>query len=128
MANRTQRPAGAVPGLPADQPVWLGIYGNDVRGGVQIQRVVPGAAAARAGLLGAQDPAPRFVRQVGVRWTGHIILGVDGRRVRSMAELQRALSGHRPGDRVTLLVAIGNGEVSGETVVQLDAPPVSAGR
>lgn len=105
--------------------VWLGVYAVDVRGGVQIERVVPGAAAARAGLLGRQDPAPRFVSQMGVPWTGHIILAVEGQRVRSLGELQHALEGRRPGEQVRLMVAVGNGELSGETVVQLEPRPAN---
>lgn len=112
-------PRGAAP------EVWLGVYAVDVRGGVQIERVVPGAAAARAGLLGRQDPMPRFVSQMGVPWTGHIILAVEGQRVRSLAELQHALDGRRAGEQVRLLVAVGNGEISGETVVQLEPRPAT---
>ncbi len=108
-------------------PVWLGIYGDDFRAGgftgVRVRQVVRGGPAARAGLLGAADPAPGFVRRLGVQWTGHIILAVDGHPVRSMAELQRLLSGRAPGDRATLTLTVGPGVVSGETVVQLQAPP-----
>jgi S1-C subfamily serine protease len=86
----------------------------------------PGAAAARAGLLGRSDPAPRFVHQMGVPWTGHIILAVEGQRVHSLAELQRVLDGRRAGEQVRLMVAVGNGELSGETVVQLGAAPTRA--
>lgn len=128
--GREQAPAQAAPPTrpaPAGNApeVWLGVYAVDVRGGVQIERVVPGAAAARAGLLGRQDPMPRFVSQMGVPWTGHIILAVEGRRVRSLAELQHALDGRRPGEQVRLLVAVGNGELSGETVVQLEPRPAA---
>ncbi|MCB9626907.1 MAG: trypsin-like peptidase domain-containing protein [Sandaracinaceae bacterium] len=103
--------------------VWLGVYAVDVGGGVRIERVVPGAAAARAGLLGRADPAPRAVAQLGVPWTGHIIYAVDGQRVRSLAELQRVLVGRRPGDRVRVAVAIGDGRLNGETFVELDPRP-----
>ena len=108
----------------APQPVvWLGVYAVDVEGGVQIEQVVPGAAAARAGLRGRVDPAPRLVQQMGVQWTGHIIYAVDGRRVRSLAELQRALTGRRPGEQVRLGVAVANGRLSGETMVELEPRP-----
>jgi 2-alkenal reductase len=123
-ATRPAAPAQAGQDGPAPS-VWLGIYAVDVRGGVQIERVVPGAAAARAGLLGRSDPAPRFVHQMGVPWTGHIILAVEGQRVHSLAELQRVLDGRRAGEQVRLMVAVGNGELSGETVVQLEPRPAN---
>ena len=62
----------------ASPSAWLGIYGADLPSGqgVVVQRVVPGSPAARAGLLGAADPAPLFVRQMGLRWGGYVILAV----------------------------------------------------
>lgn len=127
--------AGGGAGQPSDSddedrdlgPVWLGIYGDDFRArgvaGVRIQRVVPGGPAEQAGLLGAADPPPPFVRRLGIRWTGHIILGVDGKPVRSLRGLRRALGRHRPGDELTLFVTVGPGVVSGEVEVRLEAPP-----
>ena len=109
-------------------PVWLGIFGDDFRarggaGGVRVQRVVPGSPAAEAGLRGAYDPAPGVVRRLGIPWTGHIILAVDGRRVRSMSELKRLLALRRPGQRATLAVTVGPGALEGETIVELREPP-----
>ena len=108
-------------------PVWLGIYGDDFRArgyaGVRVRQVVRGGPAQQAGVLGAADPAPSFVDRLGIQWTGHIILAVDGRPVRSMEELQRLLTAKRPGQRATLTLTVGPGVVSGETVVQLQAPP-----
>ncbi|MCA9576899.1 MAG: trypsin-like peptidase domain-containing protein [Polyangiales bacterium] len=116
---QTNTPVGQDP-QPA---VWLGVYAVDVRGGIQIEQVVPGAAAARAGLRGRADPPPAFVQQMGVAWTGHIIYAVDGRRVHSLAELQRALEGRRPGDQVRVAVAIGDGRLTGEAIVELQPRP-----
>lgn len=120
-------PEGDAPRDPPLGPVWLGIYGDDFRGrgfaGVRVQQVVPGGPAATAGLLGAGDPAPPFVRRMGIQWTGHIILAVDGHPVRSMQELTGLLSRRRPGDRSTVFVTVGPGVVSGEAQVELSAPP-----
>ena len=122
--------ADAAPGAQSQRvrtPVWLGIYGDDFRAsgfaGVRVRQVVRGGPAARAGLLGATDPAPRAIRRLGVPWTGHIILAVDGHPVRSMADLQRVLAGRHPGERARLTLTVGPGVVSGETVVHLHAPP-----
>jgi putative serine protease PepD len=108
-------------------PVWLGILGGDFEGeggGVQVQQVVPGSPAAEAGLRGALDQAPSFVRRLRIPWTGHIIVAVDGRRVRGMQDLKRALLRHRPGERATVSVTVGPGAVTGETLVVLAPPPV----
>ncbi len=113
-----------------DGPVWLGIFGDDYRApgvsGVRVERVIPGGPAAAAGLLGAGDPAPSVVRRLGIRWTGHIILAVDGRPVRSMDDLQAALSARAPGEHATVFVTVGPGRLNGEAMVQLRAPPEPA--
>ena len=110
-----------------DTPVWLGIYGDDFHSsgfaGVRIRQVVRGGPAQRAGLLGAIDAPPTAIQRLGVPWTGHIILAVDGRPVRSMTELKRVLEGRAPGERARLTLTVGPGVVSGEAVVQLQEPP-----
>ena len=108
-------------------PVWLGILGDDVeaRGlrGVRVRRALPGGPAADAGVRGLSDPPPAFVRRMGMAWTGHIILAVDGQPVRSMADLQRILAGMRPGHEARLTLTVGAGRARGEAVVQLEPPP-----
>jgi S1-C subfamily serine protease len=125
-ATREQRAHGT--GKAA--AVWLGVLGRDFKGhgylGVRVERVSPNSPAAHAGLLGAGDPAPPFIEQLGVPWTGHIILAVDARPVRNMKELQRVLAQHRPGEQAVVTVTVGPGILTGETVVELAAPPPSA--
>jgi S1-C subfamily serine protease len=112
---------------PKGAPVWLGLLGRDFKGhgyiGVRVQKVAPGSPAANAGLLGAADPAPPFIEQLGVPWTGHIILAVDSHPVRNMKELQRVLAQHRPGEQALITVTVGPGILTGETIVELAAPP-----
>ena len=126
--------ATPIPRQPAPQAqrraprgAFLGILGDDYRGrgyaGVRIREVVPGSPAASAGLAGVADPAPAAVQQLGVPWTGHIIVAVDGRPTPSMAHLQRALSRHRPGQRTVLTVTVGPGALSGQAVVTLGQAP-----
>jgi S1-C subfamily serine protease len=109
------------------EPVWLGLQGESFRGlgyrGVRVGRVLPDSPADRAGLLGAADPPPPFITQLGIPWTGHIILAVDSRPVRSMEELKAVLARHRPGEQAVVTVTVGPGIVTGETVVELQAPP-----
>jgi S1-C subfamily serine protease len=130
----------AVPVAPDDQavpsapdrsgkrtPVWLGVLGSDFRArgyrGVRVDQVAPGSPAAEAGLLGAGDPPPPFIAQLGIPWTGHIILAVDSVPVRSMADLKKLLGRHAPGEQALITVTVGPGILTGETVVDLLAPP-----
>jgi S1-C subfamily serine protease len=55
--------------------------------GVLVQRVVPGSAAAKAGIR-----------------PGDAIVGFDGRKLESVEDLYAALRRHKPGDKVTLRV------------------------
>ncbi|MEM9070984.1 MAG: trypsin-like peptidase domain-containing protein [Myxococcota bacterium] len=107
--------------------VWVGILGDDFEGqgvaGVRIQRVIPGGPAASAGLRGLRDPMPNVVRRLGVPWTGHIIVAVDGRPVRNLDELKNVLEGRNPGERATLTLTVGPGSVRGEVELSLQAPP-----
>jgi len=118
------------PGAGARGPVWLGVFGEDFRAGgyagVRVQQVIPGSPAQAAGVLGASDPAPMYVRQLGIPWTGHLILGVDGQPVHSMEELTTLLATRQPGQRAVLSVTVGPGVLSGETTVKLTAPPAEA--
>jgi len=129
--NPAQSPAGSPPAVGGVRgPVWLGVFGEDFRAGgyagVRVQQVIPGSPAQAAGVLGASDPAPLYVRQLGIPWTGHLILGVDGQPVHSMEELTTLLARRQPGERAVLSVTVGPGVLSGETTVKLAAPPAEA--
>ncbi len=130
--RRSRDPVARADGpAPAEQPAYLGILGDDFRGagvaGVRIQQVVPGSPADGAGLAGASDPPPPVVQRMGLPWTGHIIVAVDGRPTRSMTELQRTLGRHNPGDRAVITVLVGpDSRMSGEAVVTLGERPVEA--
>ena len=134
LAEISEPPPSALQSLPATAPnggvrgsVWLGILGDDFRSGgyagVRVQQVVPGSPAEAAGLIGASDPAPGYVQQLGIPWTGHIILGVDGQPVHSMEDLTTLLMTRQPGQRAVLSVTVGPGALNGETTVKLRAPP-----
>jgi S1-C subfamily serine protease len=76
---------------------YLGARGSDTaslvaldeggRPGVRVEEVDPGGPAARAGILGA-----------GAVSGGDVITAVDGRAVRSMADVDDLVSRHQPGD------------------------------
>jgi S1-C subfamily serine protease len=128
-AGRKPAEAGKIDAKPAGKrgTVWLGVYGDNFRGlgyrGVRVARVMPNSPADRAGLLGAEDAPPPFIEQLGIPWTGHIILAVDSRPVRSMDELKAILSRHQPGEQALVTVTVGPGIVTGETVIELEAAP-----
>ncbi|MCS6797490.1 MAG: trypsin-like peptidase domain-containing protein [Myxococcota bacterium] len=116
-------PASALP-----LAVWLGIYGDDrPGGGVRVRQVVPGGPAHRAGLRGYADPPPAEIAAIGIPWTGHVIVAVDGEPVRTMNELRQRLSRHRPGQRAVLTVTVDRTQLRGRAVVELVAAPGAQG-
>jgi S1-C subfamily serine protease len=125
--DRAQQPEAQGKRRGKRDAVWLGLHGDTFRGrgyrGVRVASVVPNSPAARAGLLGAADAPPPFITQLGIPWTGHIILAVDSRPVRSMEELKAMLMRHRPGEQALITVTVGPGIVTGETIVELEAMP-----
>ncbi|MGC9200050.1 MAG: S1C family serine protease [Acidobacteriaceae bacterium] len=76
-------------GLPADY-------------GILIERVLPGGAAARAGLRGGNELAYQGNTQVMLG--GDLIVGFDGQPITSPQDLSNALNAHRAGDTVTLTI------------------------
>jgi len=127
LGSRARRgpPAGLPPTGAAG--VWLGIYGEDYTQepfqGVRIRNVIAGSPAERAGLRGANDRPPAVVRRHRVRWTGHIILAVDGHRVQSMRQLHAHLRRRQAGESATLFVTVGPGVLNGEMRIELQAAP-----
>jgi S1-C subfamily serine protease len=126
--TRTTASIGADPAGEVTTPVWLGIYGEEVETprfrGVRVRGVVPDSPASRAGLRGAQDRPPPIVARMGVPWTGHIILALDGEPVPDLTALHRLLEHRHPGDRAVLTLTVGaDAELTGEAMVELVAPP-----
>jgi len=68
-------------------PVWFGIAGADLDGGVVVQDVTASSPAARSGI----DP-------------GDVIIAVDDRPVSSMNALTLVMRTHRPGESILLRV------------------------
>ena len=69
-----------------------------------------------------------MARRLGMPWTGHIIVGGDGRPVRDLDELKAALERHQPGERARVHLTMADGRVRGEALVELEAPPAGAAR
>ncbi|HPG26315.1 MAG: trypsin-like peptidase domain-containing protein [Spirochaetaceae bacterium] len=67
--------------------------------GVMVRDVPNGSPAARAGLRSVQ------VNRRGIPVSADLILEIDGRPIRSLADLSNAMDDREPGDRVRLIVA-----------------------
>ncbi|MBE6017760.1 MAG: PDZ domain-containing protein [Lachnospiraceae bacterium] len=81
--------------IPSSQGAYLGIYGYDIGSqladsygvpeGVYVLNTVKGGGAEEAGIK-----------------DGDVIIGLDGRNITSMTDLQEALADYSPGDEVTV--------------------------
>ena len=77
---------------------YLGVAMGDATGGQDgavVQEVTPNSPAARAGLQ-----------------PGDVVVSIDGKAVQDRSELVAAIRGHKPGDKVTLVVVRGGNETT----------------
>jgi putative serine protease PepD len=77
---------------------YLGVSMGDATGnqnGAVVQEVTPDSPAARAGLQ-----------------AGDVVVSIDGKAVQNRSELVAAIRGHKPGDKVTLVVVRGGNETT----------------
>jgi putative serine protease PepD len=77
---------------------YLGVSMGDATGnqsGAVVQEVTPDSPAARAGLQ-----------------AGDVVVSIDGKAVQDRSELVAAIRGHKPGDKVTLVVNRGGNETT----------------
>jgi S1-C subfamily serine protease len=77
-------------------------YNLPVESGVLVGSVTSGSGAAKAGLKGGETE----VVVAGETYTlgGDIIVSFDGKKISSLEELRDAISGKKPGDKVTLVI------------------------
>ena len=68
--------------------------------GVLIQRVVPGGAAAQAGLRGGNEPA--YLGNTQIMLGGDLIVAIDGQQVTDPQDISAIMDKHRAGDTVTV--------------------------
>jgi len=73
-----------------------------VEQGILVERVVPGGAAAKAGIRGGNRSVLAGLREL--RIGGDIIIAIDGKEVASQQDLNLLLNRSRPGDTITLTI------------------------
>jgi len=89
----------------ADSPMIAEALRLNTDHGLMVARLQPGGAAERAGIRGASDMI--IVGNYRVPAGGDIIVGIEGREVRSRAELNSAVDKFKPGDRITVAIVRG---------------------
>jgi S1-C subfamily serine protease len=99
--GRVRRPSIGVQGLPIG-PELADELGLSADYGVLIVQVLPGSAAAKAGLRGGNQRA--LLGNTPIMVGGDLIVGVDGQRVEDMQDLSRVMNNHRAGDVVAVNV------------------------
>jgi putative serine protease PepD len=87
LAELPQLRTGGGSSTPSSGGAYLGVAVEDGTGGAVLAQVVPGGAAATAGLQ-----------------AGDVVTAVDGTQVGSADDLQSAIAAHKPGDKVTITV------------------------
>jgi S1-C subfamily serine protease len=99
--GHTRRPSLDIVTLPIgpDEAQQIGLPADY---GILIERVLPGGAAARAGLRGGNQLAYKGNTQVMLG--GDLIVGCDGQEITSPQDLSNALNAHHAGDTVVLTI------------------------
>jgi S1-C subfamily serine protease len=101
------------------EPVWLGITAQELDPALARDRGLTVQTGILVGSVLSNGPAA----QAGLR-AGDVITAIDGRSVRTMAELADRLSGYRPGDSIT--VTINRAGQEQQVPVTLQAWPADA--
>ena len=99
--GRVRRPALGVVTIPIS-PDLGDELGLPAGYGLLIVQVVPGGAAARAGLRGGTERA--FLGNQPIMIGGDLIVGIDDHDVQDQQELARVMNGHRAGDTVKVTI------------------------
>jgi S1-C subfamily serine protease len=107
--GRVRRPSLGIQGLPIG-PELADELGLPADYGVLIVQVMPGSAAAKAGLRGGNQKA--LLGNTPILVGGDLIVGIDGQRIEDMQDLSRVMNNHRAGDVVAVNVFRGKQQLS----------------
>ena len=91
--------------------LWLGMWLSGLSGGQYVREVFPGHAAEKSGMV-----------------RGTYLTHVNGKQVRGKANLQQALSGVKPGDKVKVVYHDRNRKECKTEIVVTKTPPAFTGR
>ena len=99
--GRVRRPALGVVTIPISPDIAdeLGLAADY---GLLIVQVLPGGAAARAGLKGGAERA--YLGNIPITVGGDLIIGIDDQDVQDQQELARIMNSHRAGDMVKVTI------------------------
>ncbi|MGD0647465.1 MAG: trypsin-like peptidase domain-containing protein [Acidobacteriaceae bacterium] len=122
--GHARRPSLDVVTLPIgpDEAQQIGL---PVNYGILIMRVLPGGAAAQAGLHGGNQVAYKGNEQV--RLGGDLIVGCDGQEITTPQDLSNALNSHHAGDTVVLTIYRGQQRIDVKVTLS-DAKVASNGQ
>ncbi len=112
--GRVRRPSIGIQGLPIG-PELADELGLAADYGVLIVQVVPGGAAARAGLHGGNQRA--LLGNTPILVGGDLIVGIDGQRIEDMQDLSRVMNNHRAGDAVAVNIFRGKQKLDVKVVL-----------
>jgi S1-C subfamily serine protease len=99
--GRVRRPSLDIVTLPIGPDIAQQI-GLPADYGILIERVLPGGAAAKAGLRGGTQQA--YQGNIPVMLGGDLIVGFNGQEIANPQDLAAAMNDHRAGDVVTLTI------------------------
>lgn len=99
--GRVRRPALGVVTIPISPDIadQLGLAADY---GLLIVQVVPGGAAARAGLKGGTERA--YLGNIPITIGGDLIVAIDGQDLQDQQELSHIMNSHRAGDSVKITI------------------------
>ncbi|HWH58751.1 MAG TPA: trypsin-like peptidase domain-containing protein [Terriglobales bacterium] len=99
--GRVRRPALGVVTIPISPDIadQLGLAADY---GLLVVQVLPGGAAARAGLKGGTERA--YLGNIPITIGGDLIVGIDGQDVQDQQELSHIMNSHRAGDTVKITI------------------------
>jgi S1-C subfamily serine protease len=106
--GRVRRPALGVVTIPISPDIAdeLGLAADY---GLLIVQVVPGGAAARAGLKGGTERA--YLGNMPITVGGDLIVGIDGQDVQDQQQLGHVMNNHRAGDTVKVTIYRGKRKI-----------------
>jgi S1-C subfamily serine protease len=99
--GRVRRPALGIRTLPIG-PELAQQLGLPADYGLLIIQIVPGSAAAKAGLHGGNERA--LLGNTPIMIGGDLIVAIDGQRVEDQQDLAQVMNSHRAGDNVTVTI------------------------